>query len=204
MATRDELLGALMGRYREASRAERGRILTEFAAVTGYHRKHAERLLRGAGKGCRLRPRPERRLYDEAVREALIVLWEASDRICGKRLRPLIPMLIAAMERHGHLALGAEVRARLETISAATIDRVLRPVREQAGGRRRRRTAPSSAIRRSVPIRTYADWADPAPGFMEADLVAHSGPMTSGSFVREAGPHRHRERLDGVRAAALS
>ena len=93
-------------------------------------------------------------------------------------------MLIAAMERHGHLALDAEVRERLERISAATIDRVLRPVRQQAGGRSRRRTAPSSAIRRAVPIRTYADWDDPAPGFMEADLVAHSGPMTSGSFVQ--------------------
>ncbi len=44
--------------------------------------------------------------------------------------------------------------------------------------------ASSPAIRRSVPIRTYADWDDPAPGFMEADLVAHSGPSTSGSFVQ--------------------
>ena len=183
MATRDELLGALVGRHGEARRAEKGRILTEFAEVTGYHRKHAERLLRGLGKGCRSRPRPERRLYDDAVREALIVLWEASDRICSKRLRPLIPMLLAAMERHGHLALGAEVRAQLETISAATIDRVLGPMRKQAGGRCRR-MAPSSAIRRAVPIRTYADWNDPPPGFVEADLVAHSGPSTSGSFVQ--------------------
>ena len=154
MATRDELLGALVGRYREASRAERGRILTEFAEVTGYHRKHAARVLRATTRPDRSRPRPERRLYDEAVREALIVLWEASDRICGKRLKPLIPMLIAAMERHGHLALDPEVRTRLETISAATIDRVLRPVREQAEGRRPRRTAPSSAIRRAVPCRS--------------------------------------------------
>ncbi len=83
MATRDELVSALVGRYRAARRAEKGRILTEFAAVTGYHRKHAERLLRGGGWSDRSRPRPERRLYDEAVREALIVLWEASDRVCG-------------------------------------------------------------------------------------------------------------------------
>ena len=183
MATRDELLGALVARYREAGRLEKGRILTEFASVTGYHRKHAERLLRSAGRSDRSRLRPERRLYDEAVREALIVLWEASDRICGKRLKPLIPMMIAAMERHGHLALDAEVRARLETISAATIDRALAPARAKTASRRRR-VASSPAIRRAVPIRTYADWDDPAPGFMEADLVAHSGPMTSGSFVQ--------------------
>ena len=179
MGTRDELLSALVARYREARRAEKGRILAEFAEVTGYHRKHAERLLRGEGRSDRSRPRPERRLYDEAV----IVLWEASDRICGKRLKPLIPMLIAAMERHGHLALDAGVRERLLKISAATIDRVLGPVRKQAGGRRRR-TAPSSAIRRAVPIRTYADWGDPPPGFMEADLVAHSGPQAGGAFVQ--------------------
>ena len=184
MATRDELLNAVVERYAEARRAEKERILTEFAEVTGYHPKHAARLLRGGDKSARSRPRPERRLYDDAVREALIVLWEASDRICGKRLKPLIPMLIAAMERHGHLALDAEVRARLETVSAATIDRILGPVRKQAAGRRRRRTAPSSAIRRAVPIRTYADWDDPSPGFFEADLVSHSGPMTSGSFAQ--------------------
>lgn len=191
MATRDELLEALTARYREASRAEKGRILTEFASVTGYHRKHAARVLRARSRPDRSRPRPERRVYDEGVREALIVSWEASDRICGKRLKALIPMLLAAMERHGHLALDAEVRARLETISAATIDRMLAPARR--GGSGRRRVARSPAIRRSVPIRTYADWDDPAPGFMEADLppeagsfakVAHSGPMTSGSFVQ--------------------
>ena len=92
-------------------------------------------------------------------------------------------MLIAAMERHGHLALDAEVRARLGAISAATIDRVLAPARARTSNRRRR-VASSPAIRRSVPIRTHADWDDPAPGFMEADLVAHSGPSTSGSFVQ--------------------
>ena len=78
---------------------------------------------------------PARRLYDEAVREALIVVWEASDRICGKRLRPLVPILVEAMERHGHLQLAPEVRTGLLTMSAATIDRALRDVRERAGGR---------------------------------------------------------------------
>jgi hypothetical protein len=112
------------------------------------------------------------------------VLWEAGDRICGKRLKPLIPLLIPAMERHGHLVLDETVRLRLCEISAATIDRVPAPVRAGASGGRRRRNAHSSEVRRSVPIRTFADWNDPVPGYMEADLVAHSGPSASGSFVQ--------------------
>ena len=69
------------------------------------------------------------------------MLWEASDRVCGKRLRPLLPTLIDAMERHGHLQLAPEVRAGLLSISAATIDRALHEVREPGRGRR----APSRA-----------------------------------------------------------
>ena len=89
MAARDELVAAVADRYARGDRGERGRILDEFAAVTGYHRKHTARLLRAGQVNRRHGPRPGRRIYDEAVREALIVVWEASDRICGKWLRPL-------------------------------------------------------------------------------------------------------------------
>ena len=122
MGTRDELLEAVAARYRAAPRTEKGRILTEFAEISGYHRKHAERLLRCDRVTDRSQPRPARRVYDQAVREALVVLWEASDRICGKRLKPLIPLLVPTIERHGHLALDEEVRTRLLGISAATTD----------------------------------------------------------------------------------
>jgi hypothetical protein len=184
MATRDELVVALSARYALSNRMERGRILDEFVAVSGFHRKHAMRLLRAEHSGRRSDPRPSRRLYNDAVREALIVIWEASDRICGKRLRPLVPILIEAMERHGHLQLATEVRTGLLAMSAATMDRSLRDVRAHAGGRKRRNAPPSAAIRRSVPVRTFDDWDDPPPGFVEADLVAHSGPVTKGSFVQ--------------------
>ena len=183
MATRDELVAAVAKRYARSSRIERGRILDEFVAVTGHHRKHAMRLLR-SGKAERGRQGRRRRVYDAAVGEALIMLWEASDRICGKRLRPLLPVLVEAMERHGHLRLAPEVRTGVLAMSAATIDRALREVKAPAGGKKRRRTPPSAAVRRSVPVRTFADWQDPAPGFVEADLVAHSGPTTRGSFVQ--------------------
>ena len=111
------------------------------------------------------------------------MLWEASDRVCGKRLQPLLPILVEAMERHGHLRLAPEVRTRLLAMSAATIDRALREVREP-GGAKAPHAPPSAAIRRSVPVRTFDGWDDPPPGFVEADLVAHSGPTARGSFVQ--------------------
>lgn len=184
VATREELVAAASRRYAEADRHERGRILDELTSLTGLHRKHAARLLRGGNTGRRHDARPERRVYDDAVREALVVIWEASDRVCGKRLRPLVPILVEAMERHGHLQLAAEVRTSLLSMSAATIDRALRDIRGCSEGRKRRRGAASAAVRRSVAVRTFEGWDDPPPGFMEADLVAHSGPMTKGSFVQ--------------------
>ena len=97
MTTRKELVAALQLRDSSATFGDRIRILDEFVALTGYQRKHAIRLLReepGTAKGTRER----NRLYDEAVRQALTVLWEAADRVCGKRLKALIPKLVDAME----------------------------------------------------------------------------------------------------------
>ena len=109
------------------------------------------------------------------MRQALALLWEAADRICGKRLKALLPVLIESMERHGHLRLDPVVRSRLLEVSAATIDRLLRPVREATGRGRRRRSGAGSAIRQSVPVRTFADWGDPPPRYCESDLVEHCG-----------------------------
>src|ERR1051325_9698727 len=130
MATRDEFVAAVGKREARADRRERGCILDEFTAVTGFHREHAMRLLRDGQPNRRSGPRPGRQIYDEATREALIVIWEASDRICGKRLRPLVPVMVEAMERHGHLHLAPEVRISLLAMSAATIDRALRGGRQ--------------------------------------------------------------------------
>jgi hypothetical protein len=181
MATRDELVVALAARYQSSNRDERGRILDEFTEISGLHRKHAMRLFRAGKPSRRSGPRPARRLYDEAVREALIVIWEASHRICGKRL---VPILVDAMERHGHLALAPALRVSLLAMSAATIDRALREARAPGGRREHPNAPPSAAIRRAVPVRAFDDWDDPAPGFVEADLVAHSGTTVKGSYVQ--------------------
>ncbi len=183
MATRDELLRTVSQRYRNSSRAEKSLILEEFAVTTGYHRKHAMRLLRTGPSDTRSALRPSRRIYGAAVCEALIVVWEASDRVCGKRLKAIIPTLVGAMQHYSHLALAPDVYGSLLRMSAATIDRVLAPQRERCG-RRRRRSGAATTIRRSIPVRTFSDWNDPAPGFIEADLVSHSGPVASGSFTQ--------------------
>ena len=122
----DDLVGAIRSRYASNGRGEKTRILDEFAAVTGSHRKHAMRLLRSDLTESSGGARRERRLCGDAVRAALVVIWEASDRICGKRLRPLIPILLGAMERHGHMHLDAEVRRQLLSMSAAPLIDALR------------------------------------------------------------------------------
>jgi len=183
MTTRKELVEALRERYRSAAFGDRIKILDEFVALTGYHRKHAIRVLRdeGAKTGA---AQARSRLYDEAVRQALTMLWEAADRVCGKRLKALIPLLVDAMERHGHLDLDPIIRSKVLQVSAATIDRMLAAARLHIDGQRKRRKGVGSAIRRSIPVRTFSDWRDPPPGFFEIDMVEHcGGPKTDGDYV---------------------
>ena len=179
---RKELLGTIRDRYQHSTRKDKGRILDEFTAVTGLHRKHAIRLLTQSKDQREHQPSLSgRRIYDEAVREAVIVVWEASDRICGKRLHAALPHLVESMERHGHLQLDSLVRERLLTASASTLDRLLKPIRSTAGSRRRRGRRKPMGHR--VPVRTYNDWNKPPPGYLEIDLVAHCGGPLSGSFI---------------------
>ena len=157
MTTRKELLAALRARYRCAAFGERIKILDEFVALTGYHRKHAIRLLRGE-ISPEVTTSARNRVYDEAVIQAVTVLWEAADRVCGKRLKALIPMLVDAMERHGHIDLDPAIKTKVLQVSAATIDRMLAAARARIDGQRKRRRGIGAAIRRSIPVRTFADW----------------------------------------------
>src|SRR6185312_9315371 len=179
--TRAELANAVRRRYRAATGEAKRRILDEFIATTGYHEKSAIRLLnqRPVVRPRQIRRRPS--LYDEAARAALVVLWEASDRVCGKRLRALLPILLPALERNGHLKLDEGIRSKVLAMSAATIDRLLRPARTARGATRRPRVVPEP--RRRVPLRTFADWHEPPPGSMEMDTVAHCGEANRGSYI---------------------
>jgi hypothetical protein len=181
VATRRELIEAVVARYRAAGRNEKKKILDEFVQVTGFHRKHAIRALKRSRQEAR-EPRQRARIYNEAVREALTIVWEAADRICGKRLRQVIAGLIDAMERHGHLKLDAAVRESLLAMSAATMDRLLATVRGTAK-QGRRRTMINTPLRKSIAVRTFGDWNDPAPGFFEMDMVVHCGKSLVGSYL---------------------
>jgi hypothetical protein len=144
---RQELVQAVRARYAVGSRGTKSRILEEFASISGYHRKSAIRILNGAACPEEDRGHRRPRIYDEAARQALIVLWEASDRVCGKRLEALFPILVPALERNGHLTLNTVIRPKLLNMSAATIDRLLRDIRTVASNRRRRKTP--TALRRA-------------------------------------------------------
>src|SRR5271170_810932 len=151
-AARAELVDAVQSRYTAASGKAKRRILDEFIAASGYHEKSAIRVLNRARpvKVRQTRKRPS--LYDDASRAALIVLWEASDRVCSKRLKALLPILLPALERHGHLKPDATIRSKILAMSAATIDRLLRAPRTATRSKRARRVVPE--LRRRVPLRT--------------------------------------------------
>ncbi len=173
-------MATIRDRYRHSSKKDKGRILEEFTAIAGHHRKHGIRLPSGTAhnQGKQV---VGRRIYDGAVREAVIVVWEAAERICGNRLKAALPNLVNSMERHGHLGLDPVVREYLLSASAATLDRLLKPIRPTAGSRRRRKRRP--CMGNQVPVRTYNDWNWPPPGFLEIDLVAHCSGTLSGSFI---------------------
>jgi hypothetical protein len=134
--TRRELLAVLRERYWNATKIEKAKMLDEFIDIAGCHRTHAIRLLKRVAPVIADEPKLGRKTYSEAVREALIILWEAADPIYGKRLKATLPGLISAMERHGHLALDPSVRQLLLTASPATIGLLLAPIRGTAGHRR--------------------------------------------------------------------
>lgn len=177
-----ELLEAIRPRYRRANRAEKTRILDEFVAINGHHRKHAIRLLRHGVKppGKKKRGRP--RVYTGEVISALIKIWKVCDCICSKRLHPFLPEIVAVLERNGELTLSEETKRLLLQMSPATIDRCLRRARRQRG-RGLSTTKPGTLLKQAIPVRTFADWDDARPGFVEMDLVAHCGDSTHGEYL---------------------
>lgn len=177
-----EVVGALRPRYLRARRSDKTKILDEFVALTGYHRKAAIRALRNrrTSKGGERRGRP--RLYTPDVKAALLQVWEVCGRICSKRLAPFLPEIVSVLEREREIALAPDTRRLLVQMSPATIDRLLVTHRYCRGGGRAA-IKPGTALMAKVPVRTFADWEGVGPGFLELDLVAHCGDTTAGEYL---------------------
>jgi hypothetical protein len=178
----EEYAEAIRGRYLGANKKAKGAMLDEFTRVTGLHRKAAIRLLgrRSQHKGARRRGRPSE--YADIV-PPLKAIWEASDRLCSKRLQPFIPEMIKVLRQHDEQHINAATEARLCGISASTIDRLLKPYRRSGGRKTLSTTRPGKLLKNTIPIKTFADWGENRSGFVEVDLVAHCGDSVEGFYL---------------------
>jgi hypothetical protein len=183
LQTRRALLQSMIPQYREASSVKRkSKLLDDFTAATGYNRKYAMWLLNHAQERQPIPEHPRPRQYGSDVQHALFLVWNAANRICTKRLIPFLPILIESLERHEHLHLTEKCRSQLLSMSAATADRLLRSQRT-LGLRGLSTTRARTLLKQQIPIRTFEEWKETRPGFLEADLVAHCGVDIEGGYL---------------------
>ena len=178
-----EYAEAVRGRYLRSSKKMKMKILDEFVATSGLHRKAAIRLLnrrsRPAGRKRSGRPR----LYSLEAMEALKVAWEATDRLCSKRFRPFLPELVDILRRKGELSMTKETETQLSRMSTSTIDRILRRWRGNGPRHGLSTTKPGTLLKNAIPVRTFSEWSESKPGFLEVDLVAHCGDSAEGFYL---------------------
>src|SRR5436309_1963700 len=183
LQTRRELLQHMLPRYREASTVKKkSKLLDAFTASNGYNRKDAMWLLNHAGEVQQTLQRPRPPQYGPEVQHALFLVWHAANRICAKRLIPFLPILIESLERHEHLQISEKCRRQLLAMSAATADRLLASQRK-LGQRGLSTTRAGTLLKQQIPIRTFEEWKETRPGFLEADLVAHCGADIEGGYL---------------------
>jgi hypothetical protein len=197
MSDKKAVIKAWSSQYRKVSKKEKGRILDELVAMTGYNRWYVVGLMRWNGKvirvGRRVRlvgdlgkkaKRTRHRLYDDTVLDSLKEIWAIMDCICGKRLAAILPEVIPILERHREIVLDTAIRQKLLQISASSIDRLLTAERRKWMLRGRSGTKPGSMLKHQIPIRTFADWNEKQAGFVEIDLVGHDGGDASGDYCQ--------------------
>jgi hypothetical protein len=183
LKSKRELLEAIRPRYLKAGRAEKQKMLDEFTAATGYHRKYAIRVLKNQVQNHHKgKTKSSKAVYCGAMVQALEQIWEIYGRICSKRLQPFLPEGIKVLERFQEIELSPETKTLLLKISPASIDRCLRPVRVKSS-HGLSTTKPGSLLKKAIAVRTFTEWSEERPGFMEIDLVAHCGTTTEGQYL---------------------
>lgn len=189
MKERKRIAEATGGRYRKAGKKEKGAILNEFVELTGFARSYAAMVLRNQGRvvpvsrqlrvrgdlGKKLPRRGRGPTYDEQTVKVLVQVWRIMDFICGKRLAPVLGEIVERLQRHNELRCDAASGKKLVRMSAATIDRHLRPERQKYQLKGRSHTRPGTLLKHQIPMRTFNEWDDQQPGFLEIDLVGHDG-----------------------------
>lgn len=186
-------------RYKRASKNEKGIILNEFLSLTGYHRTYASWLLSNHGRNIRVshrlvvetavsrnkRPKRQReRIYGDKVQRALKKIWLIMGCICGKRVAPILKEVIPRLKEHHEIVLDRFTEEKLLSISASTIDRVLKEDKKKFQLKGKSHTKPGSMLKSQIPIRTFSQWDEGMPGFLEIDLVGHEGGDPRGQFIQ--------------------
>jgi len=180
--SKHELIKSYRKRYERSNKKEKSRIINIIADSTGYCRAH---IIRAFAKDIQV---PKRIVRSRSSRyahlyETLKFIWAASNFLCGKRLAPFLPELVKSLKRHKEIRIPKEDEALLLEISAATIDRLLAPAKKEISIKGRSTTKPGTLLKHQIPIRTFADWNENKPGFLEIDLVAHCGDSTRGEYI---------------------
>ena len=185
LKSKHELLEVVRPRYLKASKNEKQKMLDEFTSATGYHRKYAIRILKNqvqVQNHLKRKTKTYKTIYRGEVVQVLEQIWEIYGHICSKRLQPFLPEAIKVLERCKEIELPQATKELLLKISSASIDRCLRPVRIKSP-HGLSTTKPGSLLKNLIPVRTFTEWDEERPGFMEIDLVAHCGNTTEGQYL---------------------
>lgn len=186
MGERKAITKELRMRYLKVRKKQKKVILDEFCLLTGYNRSYAARALRkkdSSGKRGTSKKKRDK-IYREDVFVPLRKIWAILDGICGKRLVAVLPEIVPRLESFGEIKLSDEAREKLLSISASTIDRMLAPERRKFKLKDRQTTKPGTLLKRHIPIRTFSEWDEARPGFLEVDLVSHDGGDPKGDFAQ--------------------